>query len=437
MTRNRIALLLMLAAGAAPSVLADGPNLATKAKVFEEDMAARFLLDGQALCKLRNAPEEGGLPDYEMPDNAYMTGIHTATLSMKYAVTKDPMDREAALRSLEALHRLCSVSGKKGVLARAAWPKDRPTKDNGVWRDSRDGVHRWRGDVSTDQVDGAMFGFFCAHELVADDAQKARIADDVTAMVDLIVENGLRITDVDGKPTAWSKYYPEQVRKREKMNALLWLQACKVAAHVTGDEKYRALYRKYAVDEEYAKIAVESRVCVNPLVREAVNHSDDVLMFLAYTPLLLLENDPGLRGLYLKSLSRSWEGNGKHPGVKPEGNPLFAFTMAKHASDGSGVGQALETLRLFPLTMKLLPDTLAKYAQKHGFEVPAGPASPEPEKGKVVPIDRRDRAWSAWVQDPYFGTNWDPRHGDMEFNGHDYLLAYWLGRYYGMVTGEL
>ncbi len=436
MTCNRITLLLLLAAAAAPSVSAGGPGLAVKARVFEEDMAARFLLDGQALCKLRNPKEAGALPDYEMPDNAYMTGIYTATLSMKYAVTKDPADREAAVRSMEALHRLCSVSGKKGVLARAAWPKDRPTMDNGVWRDSPDGVHRWRGDVSTDQVDGVLFGFFFAHELVADDAQKARIAEDVTAMVDLIVENGLRITDVDGKPTTWSKYYPEQVRKREKMNALLWLQACKVAAHVSGGEKYSTLYRKYAVDEEYARIAVESRICVNPLIKEAVNHSDDVLMFLAYTPLLLLEDDPDLRGLYLQSLSRSWEGNGRHPGVKPEGNPLFAFTLAKHASDNSGVARAMETLRLFPLHMKLHPARIEEYARKHGFEAPAGPASPEPEKGKIMPIDRRERAWSAWVQDPYFGSNFDPKHGDMEFNGHDYLLAYWLGRYYGIVTGQ-
>ncbi len=220
------------------------------------------------------------------------------------------------------------------------------------------------------------------------------------------------------------------------MNALLWLQACKVAAHVSGGEKYSTLYRKYAVDDEYARIAVESRICVNPLIKEAVNHSDDVLMFLAYTPLLLLEDDPDLRGLYLQSLSRSWEGNGRHPGVKPEGNPLFAFTLAKHASDNSGVARAMETLRLFPLHMKLHPARIEEYARKHGFEAPAGPASPEPEKGKIMPIDRRERAWSAWVQDPYFGSNFDPKHGDMEFNGHDYLLAYWLGRYYGIVTGQ-
>ncbi|HOV34300.1 MAG TPA: hypothetical protein PLX23_13155, partial [Candidatus Hydrogenedens sp.] len=59
-----------------------------KAEIFQQDMEERFLLDGQALCKLALPNNKKGL-SYNMPDNAYMTGIYVGTLSMKYLVTKD------------------------------------------------------------------------------------------------------------------------------------------------------------------------------------------------------------------------------------------------------------------------------------------------------------------------------------------------------------
>jgi len=57
-----------------------------KATLFQHDMEKRFLLEGQALCKLKRPTESRSFVAYNMPDNAYMTGIYTATLAMKYAV---------------------------------------------------------------------------------------------------------------------------------------------------------------------------------------------------------------------------------------------------------------------------------------------------------------------------------------------------------------
>lgn len=413
------------------------PAMELKAEIFQKDMEARFLLDGQALCKLKHAGPGKDFIDYNMPDNAYMTGIYTATLSMKYAVTGDREDLEKARQSLRALHLLCNVSGEPGLLARAAWPKDRPSRDDGVWRDSPDGVHIWRGDVSTDQVDGVMFGFHFAFDLIADDAEKELIARDVSAMVDRITAHDLRIVDIDGKPTRWGKYFPSHVRLMEKMNALLWLQVCKVAAHVTGDAKYAELYRRYAVDEKYAEIAVDARRSFNPLFPGAVNHSDDVLLYLAYTPLLALEADPALRGLYEKSARRAWDGNGRFPGVAPEGNPFYAFAMAKHLGEDAGVDAGVNTLRWFPLHMKMNRSVIAEFEASHGFAHDPAPLSPEPEKDRVIPVDRRQKTWSAWVQNPYQARGDDAVDESMEFNGHDYLLGYWMGRHYGYVrAGE-
>ena len=415
---------------------AQGLSMADKAAVFQHDMEARFLLEGQALCKLKLPTAGRDFVAYNMPDNAYMTGIYLGTLAMKYALTHDPKDKAAAQQCIRALHLLFTVSGKNGLLARAAWPADRPMADDGIWRLSPDGVYKWRGDVSSDQVNGALFGYPLAYDLVADEDDKALIASDVAAVTDYILENDLRIVGYDGKPTQWGKYYPRYVRSWEKMNALLWLQVLKVAHHVTGQERYAEAYRKWAVDEGYAALAVGARRMLNPAIPGVVNHDDDVSIFLAYDPLLRYETDPDLRRFFVESLRRAWEGNEKYPGVKPEANPLFAFIAAKHLGDASGVKAAIDTLRWFPLDMKWNRATVAKYEKEWGFAFDPAPKSPEPQAGQPVPVDRRVKMWSAWVNDPYHSAGDRSADHPMEFNGHDYLLGYWMGRCFGLIDAN-
>ena len=425
--------IMMVLLGVVPSA-SHGLTLEQKAKLFQHDMEARFLIDGQALCKLKLPAPSRDFVSYNMPDNAYMTGIYVGTLAMKYAVTGAPEDLAAARQSLEALHLLCNVSGAPGVLARAAWPKDRSLEDDGIWRDSPDGIHIWRGDVSTDQVDGVMFGFALAYDLIADDAEKKKIAKDAKAIAEHIMANDIRIVDVDGKPTRWGRYDPTYTGF-EKMNALLWLQVLKVVAHVSGEERYETLYREWALNKGYAEIALKARRDINPTSLMGVNHSDDVLLFLAYTPLLMYERDVQIRDLILESVRRSWEGE-RHPGVKPEGNPFYAFVMGNFLKDTSGVDDALNTLRWFPLSMKWNRETIKKYEIAFSFTYKDEIKSPEPAAGQPIPIDRRIKTWSAWVQDPYKSAGSRDAAIPMEFNGHDYLIGYWMGRYYKFITAD-
>jgi hypothetical protein len=442
----RLAILFALLGGAASG---EDLTMSLKERIFQDDMQARFMLDGQALCKMKLPRFYRHYIAYEMPDNAYMTGLYLGMLAMKYQVTKDPAIQDLAHRSIQALHLLCTVSGRPGLLARTAWPKDRPWCDEGKWWDSPDGIHKWRRQVSVDQIDGVMFGASLAYALVANDQDKETLAADMRAMVDYVLQNDLRIIDINGKPTRWGKYYPEFVRDKDPMPALFWLQALKVAHQLTGDAKYEALYRKYAIDEGYAKYSPELRSMDNPNKKNAVNHSDDVLLFLAWETLLRLETDPALRDLYLKGFRRMWEGDGKYPGVKPEGNPLYAVFAAKYLGDDSGVKPAIDTLRWFPLDMKVNHDTVKKFEKRYHFTYDPAPKSPEPAPGMPIPIDRRIKTWSAWVQDCYKPGlsgrgDWYrlpegcKRTKDlrMEFNGHDYLLAYWFGRYNGCVPQD-
>ena len=407
-----------------------------KATLFQHDMEKRFLLEGQALCKLKRPTERRSFVAYNMPDNAYMTGIYTATLAMKYAVTRKENDLKAARHSLNALHLLCAVSGTPGVPARAAWPKGKSLDDDGIWRDSSCGRYVWRGDVSTDQVAGIMFGFAFAYYRIADKTTRENIARDATAIVDRVLNHDLRIVDVDGKPTRWGRYDPRYVSKTEKMNALLWLQALKVAAQVSDTSRYADLYAHWAVDKGYAELAAAARRKAAPLFRGMVNHSDDVLLFLGFVPLLRYETDPEIRSLIMSGLRHFWEGEKQFPGVKQEGNPLYAFAAATFLEDPSGVEDGINALRWFPLDIKWNKDTISNYETEFGFHWESTVQSPVPGPNAALPIDRREKTWSTWVQDPYYSAGNRTQDTAMEYNGHDYLLAYWLGRFHNFLNAE-
>ena len=431
---SKLALLSVFALAAVGSfggaMAQEALTLAKKAALFEHDIRERFLFDGQIACKLKVPTEQRPFVAYNMPDNAYMTGIYLASLSMKYAVTKAPADREAAAASIRALNLLCTVSGKKGLLARAAWPLDKPFEDDGVWRESPDGKHKWRGDVSSDQMDGVIYGYTVAYDLVANEEEKKEIAKNVADLVGTLLDNDLKIIGFDGKPTRWGNYTPLYVKTAEPMNALILLQHLKAAIHVTGDERFEREYRRLAVDDGYAKAAVRARRMLF-----SINYSDDVLLFLAYPPLLKYETDPALRELYVKSLRRTWEGAGKRPGVKAQANPFYAFIAHDLLGDDSGVAAGIDVLKWFPLDMKWNSETVAGYEKEFDFTFDPVPVKPVPEPGESFPFDRRAKTWSAWADSPRQGD----RTADtlMEYNGHDYLVAYWLGRYLGLIAPEM
>jgi hypothetical protein len=225
---------------------------------------------------------------------------------------------------------------------------------------------------------------------------------------------------------------PQYVRLIEPMNSLLLLQLLKIAHHVTGDERFAREYRRLAVDEKYGETAVNARHVLG-----GVNFSDDVLLFLAYYPLLKYETDPALRALYVKSLDHVWQGIARIPGANAQANPYYGFVANEFLKDNNGVAPGIATLRWFPLDMKWNRGTIAGYEKKFGFTFDPAPQSPPAEPEKAVPVDRREKSWSAWVMNPFKTAGDRTKDEAIEYNGHDYLMAYWLGRYLSLIPAEM
>lgn len=117
-------------------------------------------------------------------------------------------------------------------------------------------------------------------------------------------------------------------------------------------------------------------------------------------------------------------------------NFLYTYRARRALRLPQDLPPATKTLRDFPLDMKWNRATIAGYEQQFGFTfVPTKTRARGLGREYVVPIAQRGKSWSAWVADPY---SWGDRTADssVEYNGHDYLLAYWLGRYHQYIDAE-
>ena len=385
-----LACALSVATAGAVATASDTLTLAEKAHVFGVDLVERFVQDGQVRVRRRLPSTEHPYVTYNMSDSAYMTGIYAATETWRYLATGDPVAAAHARAAGTALRHLVSVTGSPGLLARASVPRDAPWFDDGVWRETADGRYRWRGNVSSDQVDALMFGLFVYGLNLADDAERAAAGRTVGAVVDAVVDNDYRIIGFDGQPTRWGHYELDYVTNDEPMNALLLLQMVKVAHALTGDRRYDREYRRL-VDLGYARIGEGARHDEPPL---DANHSDDVLLALALYPLLELEHDAAIRAHYLEA-ARRWFRGGAHPGVDVEANPFATFLYQHWTNEADRHEAALDTLRQVPFDMKWNSDTIAAYAGRFEFAFDAEPVESW-ASSTLLPIGQRGRTWSFW-----------------------------------------
>lgn len=415
---------------AVPLRAADSLTLHRKALLFETDMVERFLIGDQLAPKLRPPRWYRPYVSYNMPDNAYMTGLYCAAQSWRYASTGDPEAKALAKRALRGLNHLLDVSGWDGLLARASMPSGMRRYDDGDWQESLDGKYRWRSDVSTDQIDGVMFGYYVYCSTVASEGELPEIALHVEALVNRILRDGYRITDFDGRLTEWSHYDLPAILDGQQMNALLMLQVLKVASFITHNARYEALYERLIERDGYGELAEGSRLAMDP--REA-NHSDDVLIEIALYPLLELEKNPKIRAHYLAAEKQWWEGADGFPGVGVEMNPFSTFLHQHWTGDKARTTDAIEALRSVPLDMKWNRATIDAYAKRYDFTFDPKPSSPRPKRGQLIPMDRRSKDWSFLVMNPYYDKGDRMRDSKMEFQGLDFSISYWFGLAHGMI----
>jgi hypothetical protein len=374
------------------------------------------------------------------------TGMYCAMESFRYAVTGASDARENAKAAFHALLVLQQATGTPHFIARSVLPvgtaprheTDRTFTPQEIaditrtnprekiiekrWIPSKDGKWLWKRDASSDEVDGHMFGYCAYYDLAADDAEKKLVAAQVDRLIGGILDHGYVLQDIDGKATQWGNWSPESLNddpnwhEERAGNSVEILSFLGVAYHMTGKARYREAARDLIEKHGYAQNMLQT-VFDTPSER---THIEDELLSIVYPNLMTHLIFPSLKATAQTSLRR-W-----HKTAEPDGIPFYDFVYNRFSGQRVSLARAVETLRDWPL------DMIEWTVDNSKREDVVPDRTPGVEEGRLTRIlPRSEMGICMWDQEPYRAViGLDGRREDKPT---DWLLAYWMGRYYGLL----
>lgn len=201
----------------------------------------------------------------------------------------------------------------------------------------------YKGDTSSDEIIGHLFLYKLAYDILGpEDPELAGLLEEtMEKFAQHLVDNSYCMVDGSGQPTTWAKFsrtymHNGQVLGGAPLNSMVLLCAFKVAAYITGNQKWEDEYRMAALDESYqfAEIMTQQReryqmaileyansvspvlgFILRPLVgtelfntvhRIIINYSDEEMAMLAFYLLFQLEDDEELLTYYREALEDWW-----------------------------------------------------------------------------------------------------------------------------------
>jgi hypothetical protein len=400
-------------------------TLAAKAALFEQRVHARH--DRHGLVSPSNLRVPGDVLTNQMRDDdndGLWTSMYAAAECFRYAVTHSPEALANATRSTQAVLFLEEVPGKRGFPARSYIRKGEPMPEGGEWHWTSDGQYYWKGDTSSDEIVGHFFLYGVATDLLPDGELKKAIAETAARIMDHIVSHGYYLIGANGKPTTWGRWsetYFQREPGDSALNSIELLSFLKTAAHITGNSKYAAEYRKAALDLGYARRATRYKE-----LREEINYSDEELAMLSFHNLFRYETDLELLDRYYRPALNGWWEN-----MVREENPLWTFTYALAQPNAPvDLGSAVRTLYRMPV------DTIEWTVTNsdRGDVIMDRTADRFKRRQALTLLPPDERPVMKWNSNPFDVDGGSDGRG--EDDGAAFLLPYWMGRYHGLLLGE-
>ncbi len=170
----------------------------------------------------------------------------------------------------------------------------------------------YKGDTSSDEIIGHLFLYKLAYDILGpEDPELAQLlSTTMESFAQHLVDNSYCLVDGTGQPTTWGKFsrtylHNGQVLGGAALQTLVCLCAFKVAAYITGNQKWEDEYRMAALDEQYqyAEIMNQEWERYQMAILEYVNSVSNVLGFIL-RPIIKTET---FRSLYRMILNYSDE----------------------------------------------------------------------------------------------------------------------------------
>lgn len=350
------------------------------------------------------------------------TALYLAAQSYRFSVTGDSEAQQFAQQAFHAMEWLESVTSVPGYPTKAIVSAEEDMSNSSIpWYLSEDSEWLWKGDCSSDEIDGHMYGYTIYYDLAATPEEKERIQILVRKIIDHILDHGYFVVGPDGERTRWSVWAPSYLngpwRAQRGLNSLEILAHLRTAHHITSEQRYEDAYWDLINTHGYAENMRRQKLNLPG----HINHSDDELAFISYYPLLKYETDTNLREIYLDSLEHAYQIE------RPERNPWWNFIYGALTHSLCDAENAVQTLREIPMDLINWPIENGHRLDIH-LDAVRGRFG-ELQTVDVLPYD--ELAISKWNGNPYRADS--PTNGTNEDDGTYYLLPYWMGRYYGFI----
>ncbi len=442
-----------------PGHLALDGSLASKAAVLDAAVRARHLPDG--LLRTIQVDEAGDFVSaHHVPSTGLWTAIYLASQALRYDVTGDPEALENVATVAAGLHDLTEVTGRPGLYGRAY---QRPgdsyaspvSADTPTWVASpAPGYEGWlfNEEVSKDSMDGVVFGYGVALELLGDLEVTDIVRADLVEFVRAFVADGLQIISHEGVVTEHGRLYYSAFDDFPGFNALLTL-AWVGAAVDAGADDLRPIFDDCLLRlgggadcPAFDSLDLGSYVDViedalGLYIGDCKTSYDNIdMVFQAAWTLLRREHRPALRDRLLAVLRTGiWQPSEPEvaPAVHRSTHSLYTYLYGGLAQPGPDDGAFAAALADAMCTLHALP------ADRRDVAVTAGAAegvctnrSGRLNAAEPIPVAERYFDNYLWRLDPYEIPEAHEAIDGLVHSPEDFLVAYWLGRHLGYVSPD-
>ena len=327
-------------------------------------------------------------------DSALWTGAYLAAEAFRYKVTQSADALNNVKAALAGLTLLQNVTGDNR-LARCTLPANSPYAAGIESEEASNTIYQnpplvWVDNTSRDQLVGAFFGMGVAFDMVDDASVKASINNLATLLIGFVSRHQWSPND-DASNTF--------MLRPEELQMLL-----QVARHVNPSN---------TVSGPFFVLPVETAVLVD--VQSIGSYFKFNLDYMTFYNLVRYQNNSDNLGAY--KIVRNYTATHQNPFFDVIDRALQGPNAARDAETAPLLDQWLQRPQRDPYI------DLTKTVQVCGSEA-----------CQAVPVPQRPPTDFLWQRDPFQLTGGGL--GTIEGTGIDYILPYWMGRYYGVISGD-
>jgi hypothetical protein len=380
------------------------------ALAIDANIQARHMPYGGVIDPILSLADLSQVMDYtRCGDSAIWTGHYLAAEAFRYKVTGAADALNNINNAISTINNLINVTGGN-VLARCALPANSPYAASISSQESANGIYNgtisstpwiWVGNTSRDQYIGVFFGLTVTYDMVTDATVRKWCTYLVTRLLQNLIDNAWNIVMPNGSISTTFLIRPD-----EQLSLLLIGQQVNPVAFES----------EYSSESDAISPSVVAAVGVD-CADQTGSYFKFNLDYLTFYTLMRMGS----------GYSDIWYGVAYDElRATTSSHQNAQFNMIDRAINGANATRDAQTQSL--LGAWLLRPRLDVYRDFTG----QFPACSTNEACQPLPVLDRVTTDFLWQRDPFALSGGG--QGDIESAGIDYILPYWMGRYYGVIT---